>query len=143
MSVAFSTSLFGIVSAIVMTLLGVFLNVADRRMAVITQIEAYLDNVLLGTLRAQAAGAAGVGQAGAALSDARLEQMVVNFGQTVGRLEGVVQTFEGALSKFATSTRDFQEFNLHLKDNIQRMSLSFGDLSDALKREALRSRERV
>jgi methyl-accepting chemotaxis protein len=139
MSVAFSTSLFGIVSAIVMTLLGVFLNVADRRAAVMTQIEAYIDNVLLGAARAQMVG----GPAGAFSSDARIEQMVANFGQTVGRLEGVVQAFEGALTKFATSTRDFQEFNHHLKDNIQRMSLSFGDLSEALKREALRHRERV
>lgn len=143
MSVAFSTSLVGIVSAIVMTLLGVFLNVSDRRAAVMTQIEAYIDNVLLGAERAQGGAGAVAGQGGGFSSDARIEQMVANFGQTVGRLEGVVQAFEGALTKFATSTRDFQEFNLHLKDNIQRMSLSFGDLSEALKREAHRSRERV
>jgi len=48
-----------------------------------------------------------------------------------------VQSFEHALAHFATSTRDFQEFNLHLKDNIQRMSLSFGDLSDSLKHQAV------
>ena len=41
--------------------------------------------------------------------------------------------FENALETFATNTRDFQEFNLHLKDNVQRMSLGFGDLTEALK----------
>jgi hypothetical protein len=54
----------------------------------------------------------------------------------------VVGKFEAALTRFSGSTRDFQEFNLHLKDNIQRMSLSFGDLSDALRRESTRQRER-
>ena len=41
--------------------------------------------------------------------------------------------FESALGAFSAGTRDFSEFNAHLKDNVQRMSLSFGDLSDALK----------
>ena len=43
--------------------------------------------------------------------------------------------FQGALNTFAGTTRDFREFNLHLKDNVQRMSLAFGDLSETLKRE--------
>jgi hypothetical protein len=46
----------------------------------------------------------------------------------------VIGRFEGALGTFAGNTRDFQEINLHLKDNIQRMSLSFADASDALRR---------
>jgi hypothetical protein len=49
------------------------------------------------------------------------------------RLEDAVARFEAALRAFSTSTREFGEFNAHLKDNIQRMSLSFGDFSDALK----------
>jgi len=59
----------------------------------------------------------------------------------VVRLEAAVERFESALQTFATNTRDFQEFNLHLKDNVQRMSLCFGDFSDALRSEigALRS----
>jgi hypothetical protein len=46
MSVAFTVSLFGIVSAIVMTLVGVFWNVTDRRVALMVEIEAFLDNHL-------------------------------------------------------------------------------------------------
>jgi methyl-accepting chemotaxis protein len=123
MSVAFSTSLFGILAAIVMSLLGVVYNVADRRLALMAEIEAYLDNVVLESARQ------GYGSE-------RLDRMVSAFGQTVDRLDGTVAHFESALQTFATTTRDFREFNLHLKDNVQRMSLSFGDLSETLKQHA-------
>jgi hypothetical protein len=123
MSVAFTSSLFGILAAIVMTLLGVFASVSDKRQAVMAQIESYLDHVVLTR-----------GPAGGAGSDGRIEQVVGVFAQTVGQLDQVVGRFEGALGTFAGNTRDFQEINLHLKDNIQRMSLSFADLSESLKR---------
>jgi hypothetical protein len=134
MSVAFSTSLFGISAAIIMTLLGVFTNVADRRNALMVQLEAYLDNVLLGSFRnAGADRALGLGTAGSPSGEG-LERMVAGFGQSVARLEGAVEHFEAALNTFSGSTREFQEFNLHLKDNIQRMSLNFADLSSTLER---------
>jgi hypothetical protein len=129
MSLAFATSLFGIASAIVMTLAGVFFNVADRRTAFTVQLEDYLDNVLLAAHRQQ--GGVAVGGGGA------LEPLVARFGQSVAALEAAVGQFQGALNTFAGTTRDFREFNLHLKDNIQRMSLAFGDLSETLKREVL------
>ncbi len=147
MSVAFSCSLFGIVAAIVMTLLGVFFNVGDRRTAVMIQIEAYLDNVLLSAVRGAYAGGPGAGAPGGLVHPgqaAGLERALGAFDQSVGRLGQVVHAFEQALGSLASNTRDFREFNLHLKDNIQRMSLSFGDLSDVLQREvgALRARDR-
>lgn len=76
-------------------------------------------------------------------TDGRFDALVGNFGQAVVRLEGVVGQFESALGTFAGNTRDFREFNTHLKDNIQRMSLQFGDLSEVLKTEAgnLRGRD--
>jgi hypothetical protein len=133
MSVAFSTSLFGISAAIIMTLLGVFTNVADRRNALMVQIESYLDNVLLGPLRNAGSDQARLGKAGAPSGEG-LERLVAGFGQSVARLEGAVEHFESALKTFSGSTREFQEFNLHLKDNIQRMSLNFADLSSTLER---------
>lgn len=139
MSVAFSTSLFGILAAIVMTLLGVFFNVTDRRTALMAQIEAYLDNVVLSaaaTDTAQPAGAAGVPGPARGRAGQPLDQSIAAFEQTVARLGGAVMHFESALETFASTTRDFHEFNLHLKDNVQRMSLSFGDLSDTLKEHA-------
>jgi hypothetical protein len=134
MSVAFSSSLFGIGSAIVMTVVGVLFNIADQRAAAMVKIEHYLDNVFL-------AGQGGGLELGVA-APSGLGQMVDRFGASVARLEQVVSQFDAALQTFAGNTRDFGEFNLHLKDNIQRMSLSFGDLSEALKAQALRSRDR-
>jgi hypothetical protein len=136
MSVAFSCSLFGIGAAILLTVLGVFSSVPERRMALMVQIEHYLDNVLLSQVKADARGEARTEMAGgpaASVSTGRLEQLVDSFGQSVSQLEGVVGRFDSALQNFASTTRDFREFNLHLKDNVQRMSLGFGDLSEALK----------
>jgi hypothetical protein len=137
MSVAFSTSLVGIVAAVVMTLFGVFSNLTDRRLALMVRIEHYVDHLMMadaggdpGEARwahtAGAAAAAGAGGRGAA-------RTVDRFGQSVAALEAAVTRFEGALDGFSATTRDFREFNLHLKDNVQRMSLTFGDLSETLK----------
>lgn len=139
MSLAFATSLFGIASAIVMTLAGVFFGVADRRTAFTVQLEDYLDNTLLAAWRRPSAaddargGATAIAVGGAA--GAALEGLVARFGQSVAALETAVGQFDGALRTFSGTTRDFREFNLHLKDNVQRMSLAFGDLSETLKRE--------
>jgi hypothetical protein len=130
MSVAFSCSLFGIVSAIVMTLLGVFFNVADRRTALMVQIEAYVDNELLTELRVPVADRLRRGEG--SVAGEPIDASVAAFGASVAQLQSVVEQFEASLSGFATNTRDFQEFNLHLKDNIARMSVAFGDLSDTL-----------
>jgi hypothetical protein len=138
MSVAFTVSLFGIATAVVLTLLGVLFNVSDRRSALMVQIEAHVERLL--------AGVGGVEpSAGAPLRvDGRFEQIVVGFGASVAQLQASVDQFDAALTTFAGTTRDFREFNLHLKDNVQRMSLSFGDFSEALKAQvgALNRRER-
>lgn len=137
MSVAFSCSLFGIVSAILMTLIGVFANVADRRSALMVEIEAFLDNELAAATRQpRAAGAGAPARPGVAMHAATsedLERLMHGFGASVEQLQGTVAQFEAALASFSATTRDFREFNFHLKDNVQRMSLSFGDLSETLK----------
>jgi hypothetical protein len=123
MAVAFSNSLFGIAAAVLLTLFGIFSNVTDRRVALMVQIETYVERLVAnaGTSTARASGGD------------RLERALSGFGTTVGRLDEAVGRFESALQAFAGSTREFREFNSHLKDNIQRMSLSFGDLSETLK----------
>jgi len=60
----------------------------------------------------------------------------------VERLEATVQRFEDALTRFASSTGEFHQFNLHLKDNIQRMSLCFADLSNTLQAQVAELRPR-
>jgi len=129
MSVAFTTSLFGIVSAILMTLIGVFWNVTDSRLALMVEIEAFLDNRLS---RAAAPGAAGVGGPAAAGPGAVLGQFGQALTTSVSQLQASVGQFDEALQNFAGSTREFREFNLHLKDNVQRLSLCFADLSNHL-----------
>jgi hypothetical protein len=135
MAVAFSNSLVGIGSAVVLTVLGVFSNLTDRRVALMVRIETHLDRLLSehggpAVPRSARAPSNGVAAAG--------------FGESVERLEAAVAHFESALQTFSTTTRDFTEFNAHLKDNVQRMSLSFGDLSDTIKGQvvALRGQPR-
>lgn len=120
MSVAFSTSLFGIAAAVVLTLFGVFFSVADRRTAVMIAIETHLARVL------------GADGARRGRDDGANERMVSEFASAVAALQQSVGNFDAALQTFASSTRDFREFNHHLKDNVQRMSLSFSDLSATL-----------
>jgi methyl-accepting chemotaxis protein len=135
MSVAFSNSLFGIFAAVVLTIVGIFSNVTDLRTAVMIRIENYVDKLL------SHESAAHDGRANADARDVavpgtdRLDRIVTSFGESVGRLESAVAGFDSALQRFAANTRDFGEFNLHLKDNVQRMSLSFGDFSETLKNE--------
>ena len=141
MSVAFTTSLFGIVSAILMTLIGVFFNVSDARVALMVEIEAFLDNRLL---HAQPQGRAPAGLHGAGNAAVLLAQVEHGLSGSVAQLQAAVGQFEAALHNFSSTTRDFREFNLHLKDNVQRLSLSFADLSNTLNAHvaALSRRER-
>jgi hypothetical protein len=142
MSVAFSTSLFGIAGAILMTLLAVFVSVTERRVAVMLRIEDYVDNVLWVSLHGSEAD---LDEGGFdAARSGMLDRAAASFGQAVAQLDATVARFESALQGFAANTRDFGELNMHLKDNIQRMSVSFADLGDTLKTElgVLRGRER-
>lgn len=131
MSVAFSASLFGIGSAIVLTLFGIISNVTDRRSAVMVALEAHLDRVLA-PIEGRAAAAGGAGASASSESE-HLAQVVGDFGNAVAGLESAVMQFNAALQSFAGTTRDFREFNLHLKDNVQRMSLSFADVSETVR----------
>jgi hypothetical protein len=135
MSVAFSTSLFGIVSSIVVILLNVFSSLADRRAALMLKLEVYLDDL---RLHAEAGAAPRAEGASLAPSDAETVRAIESFGTSVGALQEVVSTFDTAMQGFSKNTRDFQELNLHLKDNIQRMSLGFADLGETLKSHVAR-----
>jgi hypothetical protein len=115
MAVAFSNSLLGIVSAVILTLLNVVSNPTDRRVGLMLELETYIDRLVA---------SAGVGTQ---------SSNGVELRQSVARLDEVVARFETALATFAASTTGFHDFNTHLKDNIQRMSLSFGDFSETLK----------
>jgi hypothetical protein len=113
MTVAFSNSLVGILSAVVLTVLGILSNVSDRRNAVMVQIETYLDRYF---------------------ASQKLEGDVpAGVGPAVAVLDGAIKRFEAALQNFASTTSDLHDFNAHLKDNVQRLSLTFADLNDSLR----------
>jgi len=95
MAVAFSNSLVGILSAVVLTVLGVASNVTDRRVSLMVRIETYLDRLL--------------SDAAVARSDAA---SVAAFGESVARLDGAVVRFESALNRFSASTNDLREVQL-------------------------------
>ncbi len=135
MSVAFTTSLVGIGAAIVLTFLGVFFNLGDRRTEVMLQVESHLEKVLAPEF--SAGGQGGYAEAGGGGGgESQLTAAVAHFSQSVARLENSVAQFDQALQRFSSNTRDFGEFNMHLKDNVQRMSLAFADFSDNLRQQA-------
>jgi hypothetical protein len=143
MAVAFSNSLFGITSAVVLTVLGIFSNVTDRRIAFMIRVETYFERRMSET-RPRVETSSPNGRRPGPQASHGIDGTVAGFGESVARLEDAVARFEASLQAFAGSAREFREFNSHLKDNIQRMSLSFGDFSEALRSQivALRSADR-
>jgi hypothetical protein len=96
MAVAFSNSLLGIGSAVILTVLGAVWNITDRRTALMVQIETYLDRLL-------PAPPAPRGEAAT---------LVEGFSASVARLEGTVVRFESALRSLSASTKDLREVQL-------------------------------
>lgn len=95
MAVAFSNSLVGIASAVVLTVLGVVNNVADRRTGLMIQVEARLDRIVSASRSPRGS----VGSVSA-------------FADSVARLDTAVARFETALRTFAASTKDLREVHL-------------------------------
>ena len=52
---------------------------------------------------------------------------------TAEALQNSVVKFDGALNRFSDNTRDFSEFNHHLKSNIQRLGVALDDFSEDVK----------
>jgi methyl-accepting chemotaxis protein len=150
MSVAFVTSLFGISASIVMTIFNLFFNSTQRRLNLMVNVEEYLDNDVYKDIRSNKL-LSGVTTNGETLSfkgsdPITVEAMKVLTDTLVDRLYGVtgamatsvealqatVTQFDTSLTTFAESARDFKEFNHHMKDNVQRMSLGFSDFTQEM-----------
>lgn len=63
----------------------------------------------------------------------RLIKGVVDIELAVKSLGETVERFDESLKTFRENTRDFSEFNFNLRHNIERMDVSFVDLTEALK----------
>lgn len=152
MSVAFSTSLFGISASVIMTVVNTALNVTHERITAMIKMEEYLDNILaksvLENIIVDAHGnvvavGSSIDKFSNVLEDSfkditdalseRLTKLTVEMASTAEMIQGSVTKFDDSLKDFSDNVRDFTEFNHHLKDNIQRMSLSFTDFGDELK----------
>ncbi|MGH7272278.1 MAG: hypothetical protein ACREJ3_17760, partial [Polyangiaceae bacterium] len=92
----------GIASAVILTVIGVFSNVTDRRMALMIQVETAIDRWFPSRVAAR-------GEPGANIATS-----VASFGESVTRLERVVLRFEGALQELGTNTKDLREFDVHV-----------------------------
>lgn len=151
MSVAFVTSLFGIGSSILVTILNVLFSVREHRESVIVHIEEYLDNHVGRKLAEQAAVKYGAAAAGAGHYDEEMEKRLSDMAMAVTRrmneaagdmkdtvkaLDGTVHEFDTALRLFVDNTRDFSEFNHDLRTNIQRMNVTFDDFSQNVDKSA-------
>jgi methyl-accepting chemotaxis protein len=142
MSVAFITSLFGIGSSVILTILNIMFNLENVRESVLLSIEEYLDNTL------NIKGDASVFEASMGVLAESMERNFVQLTEVIKEqlnvsTDGLLQTadsfqhsmdsFDDSLNKFSENIRDFSEFNYHLKTNIQRMNVSFADLTTGLK----------
>lgn len=152
MSVAFITSLFGIASSIVITILNIFVSIDREREAVMIEIEEYLDNTLAKGLVIEERNSdiklqmelieslkefnksleSTMGDMSETISY-RFEAAASGIEQFSSSLMKSVDKFDNSLNTFSDNVRDFSEFNHHLKTNIQRMNVSFNDFTEELK----------
>ncbi|MDN5351441.1 MAG: hypothetical protein PWQ12_358 [Clostridiales bacterium] len=151
MSVAFITSLFGITASILVNILTILLGSTEARVYYASVAEEYLDNVLgrksTDLTYVDEDGRTPLEAAFEALGDRlsnnlqsvseamsyRLTVASNSMKDTAGVIEESLKHFDQSVQTFSQNTRDFSEFNHHLKSNIQRMSVAFDDLTENLK----------
>ncbi len=154
MAIAFNTSLFGIGGAVILTVVRLIFSVEKRREDISVYIEDYLDNVIAKAFAEEKFNE--YDRLVHAMENVFKEfgtQISVTFTEVVksstdtidnsaeaiqmltGNLKESVEKFEASLNTFGDNTRDFGEFNYHLRENIQRMSLAFSDFTSSLEPE--------
>jgi hypothetical protein len=106
MAVAFSNSLLGIFSAVVLTIVGVLSNVTERRLALVIELETFLD-------RTSAARAPDHGAT-------TFEGAIAQLGASVARLDVAAQRLESAFQALSATTRDFKQFTVQIVANSPR-----------------------
>ncbi|RKD33516.1 MotA/TolQ/ExbB proton channel family protein [Thermohalobacter berrensis] len=152
MSVAFITSLFGIAAAIVTTIINIIFNIEDEKEALMVEIEEYLDNdIALFYTQNKEKEYSLLNEVLTSNFNMFLDKLDDNLNEimdTTGKrlltssqeaekstkaLQASIEKFDEALKDFRENTRDFSEFNYNLRTNIQRMNVSFADLTEDLR----------
>jgi methyl-accepting chemotaxis protein len=151
MAVAFSTSLAGVGGSIVITVLGIVINIEESRQSLMVQLEYYLDNIVEQELlqnkeselsRISKTIVTSFDGFSAKVEDI-LRSTVLDFSDKLAAagsniensskcLEETIVKFENALSLFSSNTRDFSEFNHNLRGNIERMDVAFMNLRESI-----------
>ncbi len=153
MSVAFVTSLFGISASIIVNVLTVLIGLSETRENYIAVAEEYLDNTLgdkavdmtdvdeNGKTPLELAFEKLGGELSASMEEMssamsyRLTAASNNMRDTADSIEKSMHQFDKSIETFSENTHDFAEFNHQLRNNIQRLSLTFDDLSESIKEQ--------
>lgn len=151
MAVAFITSLIGIACSIILTIFHIVFNAEEARENLMVHIEEYLDNTV--SLVVSKDKESEYTMMNRILREtfiefgekieATLKKTVETFGDKLSHvvmdvnlsskaLDSTVEKFDLSLKNFANNIRDFSEFNFNLKNNIERMDVSFIKVTEAL-----------
>ncbi|RQD70094.1 MAG: hypothetical protein D5S00_04910 [Tindallia sp. MSAO_Bac2] len=151
MSVAFVTSLFAISCSVILTIVNIFSNIETAREKLFVDIEEYLDNVIaLELSKEKESEYEMLSKALQSTLDDFSTKMEHSFNFVVDGFQGPLQAataeignasdqllksiaqFDQSIDKFRENTRDFSEFNHHLRSNIDRMNVGFADLTEVI-----------
>lgn len=152
MSVAFVTSLFAISCSVILTIVHIFSNIESARETLFVDIEEYLDNVVaLELSKKKESEYEMLSKALQTTLNDFATKMETSLNYVVDGFQGPLQAataeignasdqllksitqFDHSIDKFRENTRDFSEFNHHLRSNIDRMNVGFSDLTESLK----------
>lgn len=151
MSVAFTTSLVGVGCSIVLTILMTIVNAQEVRENLMIHIEEYLDNsvavvvsqdketeytMMNNILRTTFT------EFGEKIQQS-LQKTVESFGEKLTNvvmdvnvssqtLDATVEKFDKSLANFAFGMKDLNEFNMNMRNNIERMDVNFIKVTESL-----------
>ncbi len=151
MSVAFVTSLVGIGCSIVFTILLTIINAEEVRENLMVHIEEYLDNTvsliisqdketeytMMNNILKETFMEFG-DKIQASLKDTvesfgdKLTNVVMDVNVSSQTLDATVEKFDNSLGNFASNMKDLNEFNMNMRNNIERMDVNFIKVTEAL-----------
>lgn len=151
MSVAFVTSLVGVGCSIVNTIFLTAVNAGASKEDLMVQIEEYLDNhmsvviskdketeyTMMNSILRETFMEFG-DKIQASLKDTvesfgqKLTTVVMDVNVSSQTLDATVEKFDRSLENFASNMRDLNEFNINMRNNIERMDVNFIKVTEAL-----------
>lgn len=151
MSVAFVTSLVGVGCSIILTILLTIFNAEETKENLMVQIEEYMDNeialvvsqnketeyTMMNNILRETFMEFGD------KIQASLKETVENFGEKLTNvvmdvnvssqtLDATIDKFDASLTNFASNMKDLNEFNINMRNNIERMDVNFIKVTEAL-----------